>query len=204
MPASLSMLMESEPNHRTQRRAARLTSASVPSCERASDKSLDCARGSGRNSVRAFRGHQRSLRWESPLRSSGGGLPSPPSPAIGAAEQPDPVDYAVEKGEDAPASPAQRVRVCLFTDECFQPWQATNASRLHEARKVPDPEADGALAEALRSVNETISVADLCEIVGLPCRGYAAILRAIHARKLTLTRPGVIEPKSLLAREIAR
>ena len=96
------------------------------------------------------------------------------------------------------------MRVCLFTDECFQPWQATNASRLHEARKVPDPEADGALAEALRSVNETISVADLCEIVGLPCRGYAAILRAIHARKLTLTRPGVIEPKSLLAREIAR
>ena len=100
-------------------------------------------------------------------------------------------------------TPAHADRLCIFTDDRFQPWQATNASWLHEARKTADPEADAALSEALRSVHGTISVADLCEIVGLPCRGYAAILRAMDAQKLTLRKPGVIEPSSLIARGIA-
>lgn len=88
----------------------------------------------------------------------------------------------------------------LFTDAQYAPWQAANAGMLHEARKAPDPAADALLEAAIKTLQGTVSIADLHRLTGPGSRAHGAILRAIGARKLKLISPGIIAPHSLLKR----
>ncbi|TQM94064.1 TnsA endonuclease N-terminal domain-containing protein [Roseinatronobacter monicus] len=86
----------------------------------------------------------------------------------------------------------------LFTDAQYSPWQAANAGMLHEARKAPDSAADALLEAAIRTLQGTVSIADLHRLTGPGSRAHGAILRAIGNGKLALVSPGIIAPHSFL------
>lgn len=86
----------------------------------------------------------------------------------------------------------------LFTDAQYAPWQAANAGMLHEARKAPDPAADARLKAAIKTLQGTVSIADLHRLTGSGSRAHGEILRAIGNGKLALVSSGIIAPHSFL------
>lgn len=89
--------------------------------------------------------------------------------------------------------------IVLFTDRDFTQAQAYNAERLYFARQHLDETADQKLAEYLTTSEKKISVARLCEDIGLEKgRVFSAIVRAIFASNLKLQHHERISPASIL------
>lgn len=78
----------------------------------------------------------------------------------------------------APAGFADEV--VLVTERQFTRGAATNAARLHEFRRIADPDADNIVRQLISDQAADISIADLVLNSGLEGRGYRAAFRAIY------------------------
>ena len=81
----------------------------------------------------------------------------------------------------------------VFTDESFEPFEATNAERLMEFRRTPDEEADEVVAEFASQLDGLITIGDLIVILQIGGRGFRAVFRAIYDGVLTQIEDGIID-----------
>ncbi|MFB2594856.1 hypothetical protein ACEYYB_08385 [Paracoccus sp. p4-l81] len=94
--------------------------------------------------------------------------------------------------------------VILVTDRSFTRAEALNAERLHEFRRVPDPDADAAIAALLADLSTETTIASLVEASRLEGRGFRATFRAIYAGLARPLAAGVIQPSTLITAGVAR
>ena len=90
--------------------------------------------------------------------------------------------------------------VVLVTDRSFSRAEALNAERLHEFRRVPDPDADAAIAALLADLTTDTTIASLVEASRMEGRGFRATFRAIYAGLARPLAAGVIQPSTLITR----
>lgn len=94
--------------------------------------------------------------------------------------------------------------VVLVTDRSFSRAEALNAERLHEFRRVPDPDADAAIAVLLADLTTETTIASLVEASRLEGRGFRAAFRAIYSGLARPLAAGVIQPSTLITAGAAR
>ncbi|MDM7458719.1 MAG: hypothetical protein P3W94_005060 [Paracoccus sp. (in: a-proteobacteria)] len=94
--------------------------------------------------------------------------------------------------------------VVLVTDRSFSRAEALNAERLHEFRRVPDPDADAAIAALLADLTTETTIASLVEASRLEGRGFRAAFRAIYAGLARPLAAGVIQPSTLISAGVAQ
>jgi len=91
----------------------------------------------------------------------------------------------------------------LVTDRSFTREQACNAGLFHAFSKSPDLDADRALQDVLSSFVGQMSIENLCKLIGLVGRGFAAVVRAVFQGALKQISEGYLEPSSVVARGAA-
>lgn len=88
----------------------------------------------------------------------------------------------------------------LVTDRSFTREQAYNADLFHAFSKSPDPDADSALRDVLRTLIGQVSIENLCKLIGLVGRSFAAVVRAVFQGALKQTCKGYLELSSVVAK----
>ncbi|WP_232816413.1 hypothetical protein [Paracoccus zhejiangensis] len=86
----------------------------------------------------------------------------------------------------------------LVTDSDFTRAQAQNALRFIEFTKKPDPDADNALINAMKSLRGIVKMADLAAMTGFAGRGYRAAFRAAFRGQLRVLTEGIIGQHSFI------
>lgn len=94
--------------------------------------------------------------------------------------------------------------VFLMTDQSFSPFAARNAARLHEFRRIPDPEADIRIRSIITTLVGETTIADLVARSGLGGRGFRAVFRAIYAGTVQALDEGDIEATTRIVRRIVQ
>lgn len=84
--------------------------------------------------------------------------------------------------------------VLLHTEQDVQSYHATNAARMCEFVKQPDPEADEAILKEASRTNGRVLLSDLVKMTGLGGRAYRAAHRCIFDGYLVACRSGLITP----------
>lgn len=103
-----------------------------------------------------------------------------------------------ELAEQMPADYADKFM--LVTDRSFTREQAYNADLFHKFRRFPDPEADLALSDVLKAFVGQISIEDLCRLLGLAGRSFAAVVRAIFGGSVSQIDGGYLGVNSVVAK----
>ncbi|MEP2474951.1 MAG: TnsA endonuclease N-terminal domain-containing protein [Paracoccaceae bacterium] len=88
----------------------------------------------------------------------------------------------------------------LVTDRSFTREQAYNADLFHAFSKSPDPDADSALQDVLSTLIGHVSIENLCKLIGLVGRSFAAVVRAVFQGALKQTCKGYLELNSVVAK----
>lgn len=91
-------------------------------------------------------------------------------------------------------------KLMLVTDRSFTREQAYNADLFHAFSKSPDPDADSALQDVLSTFIGHMSIENLCKLIGLVGRSFAAVVRAVFQGTLKQTCKGYLEQSSVLAK----
>ncbi len=86
----------------------------------------------------------------------------------------------------------------LVTDNDFTRAQAQNALRFIEFTKKPDPDADNALINAMKSLHGIVKMTDLTAMTGIAGRGYRAAFRAAFCGQIRVLTEGIIGQHSLI------
>lgn len=94
--------------------------------------------------------------------------------------------------------------VVLVTDQSFNPADARNAARLHEFRRIPDPEADTCVRNIIATFTGKTTIAEVVSSSGLGGRGFRAVFRAIYAGVVQALDEGDIEATTRIVRGIAQ
>lgn len=88
----------------------------------------------------------------------------------------------------------------LVTDRSFTREQAYNADLFHAFSKSPDPDADSALQDVLSTIIGHVSIENLCKLIGLVGRSFAAVVRAVFQGALKQICKGYLELSSVVAK----
>lgn len=94
--------------------------------------------------------------------------------------------------------------IVLVTERSYCPSAARNAQKLHDFRRVPDPEADSSMETLVRDLRGPATIADLVDASGLGGRAFRAAFKAIYAGLLRVLEPGDILPTTRIVAEIAQ
>jgi hypothetical protein len=98
-------------------------------------------------------------------------------------------------GGQLPAGYAHRI--CLVTERELDPTAVHNAELFHDFRE-PDLEADQAALSVAAKLVGAAHLDELTAFMGLGPRGLHALIRLIKSRRLLLTRPERITPRTLV------
>lgn len=115
--------------------------------------------------------------------------------AVKPAERASKTGFAFELARIAEAMPSSFAdTVLLHTERDFSLSVATNAARMCEFVKQPDPMADRALLSVAHKTNGRIRLSDLVKLTGLGPRVYRSAHRSIYDGNLTPCSQGLITP----------
>ncbi len=80
--------------------------------------------------------------------------------------------------------------------------QAYNADLFHAFNKSPDPEADSAFRAVLKHPIGRVTIENLCKLIGLVGRSFAAVVRAVFQGDLKQTCKSYLEVNSVVVKEV--
>ncbi|WP_321365437.1 TnsA endonuclease N-terminal domain-containing protein [uncultured Celeribacter sp.] len=111
-------------------------------------------------------------------------------------------DFDIELSYVAACMPASYADgMILMSDADFTRAQALNAQRYHEFKKIPDAQADQALAAVISQQTEPTTLEMLVKQVDLAGRGFRAAFRAIIEGRLRQVAHGKIGLQTLVMAE---
>jgi len=100
----------------------------------------------------------------------------------------------------AQISPQVANRVLPFTEKKLSRADRHNAELIQEYCRQPDADDDAAIAQLIAAMTGPTAIKDLVEDSGLNGYGYRAVVRAIAAGAVRLTKPGMINHSALIER----
>jgi hypothetical protein len=89
-------------------------------------------------------------------------------------------------------SPQVAHEVLPVTEKKLRRADLYNAEFIQEVSRDPDPDDDAVIAGLISDLTGPVKIDDLVEASGLDGYGFRAIVRAIAAKKIRLTKPGKI------------